>query len=1071
MKQKFHFKKLSLFWGIFLILGISISIAAIDIIVSYRDFNAHSKSLRSDYINNQKKIIKQEVKRVAELISHETAQTNNLTKETIKSRVYEAWNITQNIYLQNQATEDKSKILKMMKDALRPIRFEKGNGYYFMTSLDGTQLLFADKPEFEGTNILSMQDTQGKSVIRDMIKIAEQDGEGFYHYHWTKPGALNNNFEKISFVKYIEPMNCYVGTGLYVDDIEANIKEKLLAAISRIRFGKEGYIFINRFNGDALVSNGKQIQGEKKLWEVFSTNPEKVKQLFDKEYKAALTAEGDYIYYTLNKLSSPATESPKASFILGLPDLQWLIGAGVYLDDVDDEIAVMQKNLKEQILIKTFSFTLLTFLVVLFFLLLFRKFNMNMMEDIDRITAFFNNEKSLDKSINREKLKFYEFDKMAKDINTIFMEKILAQRNLYDENIALLESEERFRNTMDSTLIGVYIVQDFVFRYVNPPMAAMFGYTAEEMTNKMSPVDLVVPEQRDQVKQNLINRESGALKGLNDIKCTHANGTVFDAMVLGATTVHEGRPASVGTMIDITERKAAEDELKRSENRATALLEAIPDMVFRINGDGLYLDVKAESTDLYQISLKDIIGKTNDELLPVDLAKITNEHIQETIRSGEMHTIEYQLDIPGLGAQDFEGRIVKSGENEVTSIVRNITGLKKAAEEKKALEKQLNQAKRMESIGLMAGGVAHDLNNILSGIVGYPDLILRKTPKDSNVRKQIKAIRDSGIRAAAVVDDLLTVARGAASTREKHQLNTLIQEYLRSLECIKLRSLHPKVSITHELKAAVSSISCSQVHIKKCVMNVVTNAVEAISGSGTVTLSTYNDFIDEQSGTEKGFKAGEYIVLSVHDNGPGISKEDIDHIFEPFYSKKHMARSGTGLGLTVVWNTIQDHNGQIIVSSNAQGTTFELYFPLPTSKQNSFALEEEKPVNTPLNTAGIRILVVDDEPLVRDIAYEMLLSFGYTVDSVASGEEAVQFVKTTKVDLLLIDMLMEPGINGYQTYKEIHSIYPGQKAIIASGFSENKDIKACLELGAQYFIKKPYTMEQLSQVVQKALQS
>ena len=1071
MKQKFHFKKLSLFWGILLILGISVSIATLDIALSYRDFNAHSKNLRSDFINNQKEIIKEEVTRVAELISHETAQTNALTKQIIKLRVYEAWNIAQNIYLQNQKTQNKSKILEMIKDALRPIRFEKGTGYFFMTALDGTELLFADKPEFEGKNLLETQDTQGKYVIRDMIGIAKKDGEGFYHYHWTKPGSLQNDFEKISFIKYIESMNCFVGAGLYVDAIEANIKERLLATISRIRFGKEGYIFINRLNGDALVSNGRLIQGKKKLWEVFSKNPEKVKQLFDKEYKAALTAEGDYIYYTLPKLSSAAAESPKTSFILGLPDLQWLIGAGVYLDDVDDEIAIMQKHLQEQTLTKLFSFTLLTVLVVLFFLLLFRKFNINMMEDIDRITTFFNNETAADKSINREQLKFHEFDKMAQDINTIFVEKSLAQKNLYDKKIALLESEERFRNTMDSTLIGVYIIQDFVFQYVNPAITSMFGYTEEEMLKKMSPLDLVVPEQREQVKQNLKRRESGELKRITDIKCLRSNGEVFDAMVLGAATIHEGKTASVGTMIDITERKTAEDELKRSETRATALLEAIPDMVFRLNGDGVYLDVKADSKDLYQPSLKDIIGKTSDQLLPAELAQLIREQIRNTINSEETHTIEYQLEIPGLGAQDFEGRMVKSGENEVTSIVRNITGRKKAAKEKNALENQLNQAKRMESIGLMAGGVAHDLNNILSGVVGHPDLILRKIPKDSGIRNQIKAIRDSGMRAAAVVDDLLTVARGAASTRENHNLTTLIREYLNSPECTKLKSLHPKVLIFHELNAAESRFSCSQVHIKKCIMNLVTNAVEAITGAGMVTLATYKKFIDEQSAIKKGVQAGEYHVLSVHDNGPGISAQDIDHIFEPFYSKKNMARSGTGLGLTVVWNTVQDHKGQIFVDSDARGTTFELYFPSPELLDDTPTTNKEMQDTEAPHCKGEHILVVDDEPLLRDIAYEMLLSFGYTVDCVSSGEDAIQFVKSTKVDLLLIDMQMEPGINGYQTYKKISALYPGQKAIIASGYSENKDIKACLELGAQDFIKKPYTLDQLIQTVQKTLQN
>ena len=182
MEQKSHFKKLSLLWGTLFILAIAISIATVDIVVSYRDFNLHSENVRSNFINNQKKIIKQEVLQVAELISHETAQANKLTKQTIHLRVLEAWNIAQNIYLQNRETKSPAIILTMIKNALRPIRFEDGNGYFFMTALDGTELLFADKPEFEGKNLLTLQDTQGKYVIRDMIKIAKQDGEGFYHY-------------------------------------------------------------------------------------------------------------------------------------------------------------------------------------------------------------------------------------------------------------------------------------------------------------------------------------------------------------------------------------------------------------------------------------------------------------------------------------------------------------------------------------------------------------------------------------------------------------------------------------------------------------------------------------------------------------------------------------------------------------------------------------------------------------------------------------------------------------------------------------------------------------------------
>lgn len=616
-------------------------------------------------------------------------------------------------------------------------------------------------------------------------------------------------------------------------------------------------------------------------------------------------------------------------------------------------------------------------------------------------------------------------------------------------------------------MFGVYIIQDLVFQYVNPALAAMFGYTPEEMEGKLSPIDLVIPDQQEALKQSLLQRAAGETGTPYDIKCVRRNGELFDAMVLGAATKHKGKPASVGTMLDITDRKAAETKLQNSEKRANALLESIPDMVFRVNGQGVFIDFKADHNELYTKSPDSIIGKKVEDLLPPDIAALINKYNRDTIDTGKMHTFEYQLSMPGEGLLDFEARIVKSGEEETTGTVRNITTLKKALSEKHLLEKQLNQAKRMESIGLMAGGVAHDLNNILSGIVGYPELILLTLAKDSDLRPQIEAIQQSGIRAAAVVDDLLTVARGAASTRAIRDINLLINEYLVSPECIKIKSLYPHVNVKSELKANHANISCSQVHIKKCLMNLVTNGIEAIAGSGSVLVSTYNHIQKKDTDTSRlDIKTGEYIVISIEDNGPGIAKEDLEHIFEPFYSKKVMERSGTGLGLTVVWNTVQDHNGKIFVDSSSQGTTFLLYFPVNHNKKITKQVENSMEHFT---GNGEHILIVDDEKLLRNIASSMLEHFGYTVHTVPSGEAAIEYVKNHTVDLLVIDMLMDPGINGYQTYKEVLKNTPGQKAIIASGFSENTDVQATLQLGAGGFVKKPYSMEQLGRTVKEIL--
>ncbi len=382
------------------------------------------------------------------------------------------------------------------------------------------------------------------------------------------------------------------------------------------------------------------------------------------------------------------------------------------------------------------------------------------------------------------------------------------------------------------------------------------------------------------------------------------------------------------------------------------------------------------------------------------------------------------------------------------------------------IQSDLNRAKRMESIGIMAGGVAHDLNNILSGIVGYPELLLHKLPPDSELRKPLLAIHDSGTRASTIVADLLTIARSAASTREVHDLNTLISQYINSPEFFELQSQNTPIEFTYTLSKDQLLINCSPVHIKKCLMNLVVNAAEAIEKSGEISLTTYIAEITQQNLNYIDLENGTYIFLTICDTGPGISNEDIEHIFEPFYTRKTMDRSGTGLGLTVVWNTMDDHDGKIKVESSEKGTCFHLMFPLSESNQITDCDSSGTFQKTGNNE---QILVVDDEPYLQDIACQMLKELGYKVNSVSSGEQAVEYIKNNHVDLLILDMLMEPKMNGRETYEAIIQLFPNIKAVIASGFSNNDEIQKALQLGVNGFIQKPYSIEKLGEIVRNAL--
>ena len=250
-------------------------------------------------------------------------------------------------------------------------------------------------------------------------------------------------------------------------------------------------------------------------------------------------------------------------------------------------------------------------------------------------------------------------------------------------------------------------------------------------------------------------------------------------------------------------------------------------------------------------------------------------------------------------------------------------------------------------------------------------------------------------------------------------------------------------------------------------MNLVNNAVEAMPEGGNIFISTQSRYIDKPVRGYDDVKEGDYIILSVSDSGIGISSLDLERIFEPFYTKKIMGRSGTGLGMAVVWGTIKDHKGYIDVQSTPnKGTTFILYFPVTRKekigKEKALPMEEYK-------GKGETILIVDDIKDQRDIASRILKKLGYSATSVSSGKEAIDYMKNNFVDLLILDMIMDPGIDGLETYKKILELHPGQKAIIASGFSETNRVKETQRLGAGKYIKKPYTMEKIGVAVKEEL--
>jgi len=524
-------------------------------------------------------------------------------------------------------------------------------------------------------------------------------------------------------------------------------------------------------------------------------------------------------------------------------------------------------------------------------------------------------------------------------------------------------------------------------------------------------------------------------------------------------------------------KKKAEDALvllKTSENNLNSIVKAIPDIVFRLDPQGRITFISPAITK-YTKHAEDFLGRTVFDFIASEDREKAQYRINER-RTGGRATVDLELRLllsRDQGSADDDIRyfsvsaegIYKSDRPDQKAFL-GTQGIARDITVQKHLKNQLVQAQKLEAIGGLAARVAHDLNNILCGLVSYPDLLLLDLPPDSPLRAKVEIIQQSGEKAAAIVQDLLTLARRGVAVADIFNLNKIIKDYLASPEFDFLQKNHPRVVVNTDLAEDLMDIKGSPVHFYKALMNIMINAAEAMPAGGQIRMRTCNRYLDIPVGAYEIIPEGEYICLEIVDEGVGIAPQDLKRIFEPFYTKKLMQKSRTGLGMTVIWATVKDHHGYIDVSSKeGEGTRVGIY--LPATREAAGASSRKKVLED--YTGNEHILVVDDIYEQRDIAVNMLTKLGYQVDSVPSGEAAETFLKTNNVDLVVLDMIMPGGIDGFETYRRLIAMNPGQKAIIASGFSETERVKALQKMGAGTYVQKPYTLEKIGTAVRREL--
>lgn len=508
------------------------------------------------------------------------------------------------------------------------------------------------------------------------------------------------------------------------------------------------------------------------------------------------------------------------------------------------------------------------------------------------------------------------------------------------------------------------------------------------------------------------------------------------------------------TLEDVTEKTEMEIDLQKQQENNFYLLQAIPDLMFRLDSAGNVLDYRTPQDDLLAAPPDEVIGSNVYEISTDDNFKeITKEKIKECLETGELQVYEYFLNLP-MGKRYFESRLVKTGDDETLSIIRDIT-------DKKRYERKLIEAQRMDSIGNLAGGVAHDFNNMLAAISGYTELLLAEE-SDSSKKESLNAIMKAVRRSSDLTQKLLGFGRRGKNIVEAVDIVNIIEEVIVILK----HSVSKNIEIWYEKEDSSMYVDADPGQLNQVIMNLALNAAESIPKKGKVEFR-----IDLVSGKNESETLNlkndmSYIKISISDNGVGIDSKVVSHIFEPFYTtKKDGDIRGTGLGLSTVWGIVHNHGGTIDVKSRVgEGSTFIVYLPEGTRKYESEILDNSCDTKFP----GKKVLIVDDEPYIRNVLSQMLMKLEMTTVFANEGQSAIDIYKNEidDIDCIILDMKM-PGMTALEIVKKLLNINSNVRIVLSTGYGQNEEAQRIIDIGAFGFLSKPYTMAMVQEQMRK----
>ena len=660
-------------------------------------------------------------------------------------------------------------------------------------------------------------------------------------------------------------------------------------------------------------------------------------------------------------------------------------------------------------------------------------------------------------------------DENQRPIGIIGVNRDITERRMMLDR--LRESEEKFRALAEGCPYGIMIYQDDYWVYVNPTAEKFTGYSREEFY-QMRFWEILHPDYQALAREQGAKRQAGQLAPQTyDFKIIKKGGAALWVSLSATTLIYGGRPAGFIAVIDISERKKAEAALKESEARYRTILESIEDGYYEV-------DLKGSFT-FYNDMLCRISGYSREEIMSVNYRQYTDADNAAKLFSTFRKVFETRTPARAVTLMIFQKdgltrhveisvSLIQDSSGQAVGfrgIIRDINERMAAEEHRRKLEAQLRHALKMEAVGTLAGGIAHDFNNILQAISGYTQLLLLNKPPDHPDTKKLIQIQQSGERASRLVQQLLTFSRKKEGSPRPLSLN----HEIRQVEELLRQTVPKMIAIDLNLDAGVWAVKADPMHIEQILLNLGSNAVDAMPDGGRLAIETRNMVLDQKFCKDHLYATpGNYVLMMITDTGAGMDATTVAHMFDPFFTTKAVGK-GMGLGLASVHGIVKTLGGYILCYSEpGRGSVFKIYLPAVDEKPAASA--DAHPRENQLMGGAETILVVDDEPTVREAAGEMLAYYGYEVLFAENGESALEIYRRQMdaIDLVLMDISM-PGMGGYQCMREMTKLNPSARVIIASGYATSGHAREAMDLGAAGFVGKPYRISDIIATVRDVL--